>query len=203
MVTLKGSPKGIMILIEDATSDVAPKELREKLTECASFFKEESLDVFMTSTSLTDVEVYELQGIVSEVLCGTKVSFIDHIPKMLPKQHSALDDLGDDEGITKFIRTKITTGEKIEYENNIIIIGDVEKGAEIISGGNVFVMGTLLGSVTVTNPACVVVAMKLMAENIKIGDLETKVSKNALKKLLSVPEIAYFTGTEIKIEQYS
>ena len=203
MVTLKGSPKGIMILIEDATSDIAPEELREKLSECASFFKEESLDVFITSTSLTDIEVYELQGIVEEVLNGTKVNFIDHVPKMLPKQHSALDDLGADEGVTKFIRTKITAGEVVEYENNIIIIGDVEKGAEIISGGNVFVMGSLYGSVTVTNPACVVVAMKLMAESIKIADFETKVQKNALKKLLSVPEIAYFSGEEIIIEQYS
>ncbi len=203
MVTLKGSPKGIMIMIEEVTADVAAKELREKLAECASFFKEEALDVFMTSTTLTDVEVYELQGIVAEVLSGTTVNFIDHIPKMLPKQHSVLDELGANEGITKFIRTKIATGEKIEYENNLIIIGDVEKGAEIVCGGNVFVMGSLFGSVTITNPACVVVAMKLMAENIKIGDYQTKVVKNALKKFLSVPEIAYLLGTEIKIEQYS
>lgn len=203
MVTLKGSPKGIMIMIEEVTFNVAAKELREKLAECASFFKEETLDVFMTSTSLTDIEVYELQGIVEDVLNGTKVNFIDHIPKMLPKQHSALDDLSADEGVTKFIRTKITSGEAIEYENNLIIIGDVEKGAQIISGGNVFVMGSLYGSVTVTNPACVVVAMKLVAENIKIADFETKVVKNALKKFLSVPEIAYLSGEEIKIEQYS
>ena len=203
MVTLKGSPKGIMIVIEEAAKDVAALELREKLTECASFFKEESLDVFMTSTSLTDIEVFELKGIVSEVLNGTKVNFIDHVPKMLPKQHSALDDLGADEGVTKFIRTKITLGETVEYENNLIIIGDVEKGAEIVCGGNVFVMGSLFGSVTVTNPACVVVAMKLMAESIKIGDFETKVQKNVLKKFLSVPEIAYLSGDEIKIEQYS
>lgn len=203
MVTLKGSPKGIMIIIEEAEKDVASAELKEKLSECASFFKEETLDVFMTSTSLTDIEVYELQGMVEEILNGTKVNFIDHIPKMLPKQHSALDDLSADEGITKFIRTKITSGETIEYENNLIIIGDVEKGAQIISGGNVFVIGSLFGSVAITNPACVVVAMKLMAENIKIADCEIKVQKNALKKFLSVPEIAYLSGDEIKIEQYS
>lgn len=203
MVTLKGSPKGIMILIEDSAKDVASIELREKLAESAAFFKEETLDVFLTSTSLTDVEVYELQGIVTEILSGTKVKFIDHIPKMLPKQHSVLDDLGADEGITKFIRTKITSGETIEYENNLIIIGDVEKGAQIVSGGNVFVMGSLLGAVTITNPACVVVAMKLAAENIKIGDCEVKVTKNALKRILSVPEIAYLSGADIKIEQYS
>lgn len=203
MVTLKGSPKGIMILIEDATKDVAAIELREKLAESAAFFQEKSLDVFLTSTSLTEVEVYELQGIVAEILCNTQVNFIEHVPKMLPKQHSVLDELGADEGITKFIRTKVTSGEKIEYENNLIIIGDVEQGAEIISGGNVFVMGSLYGSVTITNPACVVVAMKLVAEKIKIADAETKVVKNVLKKFLSVPEIAYLMNDEIKIEQYS
>ncbi len=203
MITLKGSPKGIMLMIEEVDLATAKEELREKLAPTTEFFCEEMLDVFLTSTSLTDVEVLELHPIVEEVLQKTSVHFIEEVPKMLPKQHSPLDDLSSDEGITKFVRTKVTSGEKIEYENNLIIIGDVEKGAEIISGGNVFVMGGLFGSVTVTNPACVVVAMKLIPEKIQIADYSTSITKNVFKKLLSVPEIAYLAGNEIKIEQYS
>lgn len=203
MITLKGSPKGIMILIEEADLDAARVELPRKLHEAAAFFNEETLEVFLTSTSLTDIEVYELRPVVTEILSNTQVVFIDTPPKMLPKQHSPLDDLSDDEGITKFVRTKVTAGETLEYNNNLIIIGDVERGAKIVAGGNVFVLGALYGSVCVTNAANVVVAMKLLPEHLEIAGVEAFVKTSALKKFLSAPEIAYCTGTEIKIEQYT
>lgn len=203
MITLKGSPKGIMILIEEADSAAAKAELPAKLSESAAFFNEETLEVFLTSTSLTEAEVFELRPIVREILSSTQVVFIETPPKMLPKQHSPLDDLGSDEGITKFVRTKITEGETIEYKNNLIIIGDVERGAKVICGGNLFVLGALYGSATVTNPQSVVVAMKLMPEYLEIAGISTAVKQSTLKKFLSAPEIAYSTGEEIKIEQYT
>lgn len=203
MITLKGSPKGIMILIEEADFSTACAELPAKLSESAAFFNEETLEVFLTSTSLTSAEVFELRPIVREILSSTQVIFIETPPKMLPKQHSPLDDLASDEGITKFIRTKITEGETIEYENNLIIIGDVERGACVKCAGNLFVLGALFGSATVTNPNSVVVAMKLMPEYLEIAGRSTAVKQSTLKKFLSAPEIAYLAGEEIKIEQYA
>lgn len=203
MITLKGSPKGIMITIEEADFLTACAELPEKLESSAEFFNEETLEVFLTSTTLTEAEVFELRPIVCEVLSNTQVIFIETPPKMLPKQHSPLDDLGSDEGITKFVRTTVAQGETVEYENNLIIIGDVERGACVKCSGNLFVMGSLFGSVTITNPQSVVVAMKLMPEILKIGEISITVKQSTLKKILSTPEIAYLTDSEIKIEQYT
>ena len=203
MVTLKGSPKGIMITIEEVDFVTAQVELPVKLRDTAAFFNEETLEVFLTSTSLTEAEVYELRPIVCEVLSNTQVIFIETPPKLLPKQHSPLDDLESDEGITKFIRTKVREGETIEYDNNLIIIGDVERGACVKCGGNLFVLGALYGKAIVTNPQSVVVAMKLMPEHLEIAEVSTSVKQSTLKKFLSAPEIAYSTGTEIKIEQYT
>lgn len=207
MVTVKGSPMGIMILIEDADINTAAEELKEKLSESAGFFNEESLEVFLTSSSLTDVEVYSLRSLVIQILANTNVLFIEHTPKLLPKQHSPLDELADDEGISKFVRTTVKSGEVLDSEHNLIIIGDVEKGAVVRSGANIFILGSLFGTAHAGaggKKDSAIVAMRLMAEKIQIGEAETTVKVSALKKIMpGVPEIAYLLNDEIKIEQYT
>ncbi|MBQ3181486.1 MAG: hypothetical protein IJB50_01820 [Clostridia bacterium] len=207
MVALKGSPKGIMILIDEENINVAAAELKVKLLKSAEFFNEEELEVFMTSTTLTEVEVYSLRPLVEEGLKNTKVIFIEHTPKLLPKQHSILDELGDDEGIAKFVRTTVKSGEVLESSHNLIIIGDVERGAVVRSDANIFILGSLYGTAVAgmnKKTDSVIVAMRLMAEKIEIADVSTTIKQSPLKKFLpGVPEIAYILGDEIKIEQYT
>lgn len=207
MITLKGSPKGIMILIDAENLEIASFELKEKLTESAQFFNEEELEVFMTSPTLTDVEVYSLRPVVEKGLKNTKTVFIEHPPKLLPKQHSLLDELSDDEGIAKFVRTTVKSGEVLESEYNLIVIGDVESGAVVRSKENIFIMGSLFGEAVAGcggKTDSVIVAMRLMAEKIEIAGITKSVKTSALKKFLpGVPEIAYIMGDEIKIEQYT
>ena len=45
------------------------------------------------------------------------------------------------EGKTKFIRKTIRGGQCISYQGNIVIIGDINSGAEIYAAGNVIVLG--------------------------------------------------------------
>lgn len=207
MIILKGSPKGISVSVDDTDFETGRKELANKLSASKEFFKEISLEVFLTSNSLTEAEVWELQPVVEEVLSDTEIIFLDHEPKMIPKKHSPLDELGNDEGVTKFVRKTVLAGEVVEYENNLVVIGDVEAGAKVVAGGNVFIMGALYGSVhagATGKKDAVVVAMKLMPERLSIGELTTFVKPSAIKRLFSnVPEIAYVAENTIKIEQYT
>lgn len=207
MIAIKGSPKGIMVLIDEENIDIAAMELKVKFSESAEFFNEEELEVFMTSTTLTEAEVYSLRPLVEEGLKNTKVIFIEHTPKLLPKQHSILDELGDDEGISKFVRKTVESGEVLESSHNLIIIGDVKRGAVVRSDANIFILGSLYGTAVAgmnKKTDSVIVAMRLLAEKIEIADVSTSVKSNALKKFLpGVPEIAYLMGDEIKIEQYT
>lgn len=207
MITLKGTPKGIMILIDEADTAIAAEQLRAKLIESAQFFNEDTLDIFLTSTILTDAEVFSLRPVVAEVLKNTQIVFIEHPPKLLPKQHSLLDELKDDEGISKFVRTTVKSGEVLESEYNLIIIGDVEKGAVVRSDANIFVLGSLYGTAHAGadgNTNSVVVAMRLLAEELKIADSSCTIKTSTLKKFLpGIPEIAYLKGSDINIEQYT
>lgn len=207
MITLKGSPKGIMISVEEENIETASEKLCEKLAKSRDFFNEETLEVFLTSSILTSAEVYSLQPLVAEGLSNTRVTFIEEPPRLLPKQHSALDDLGMDEGITKFVRTTVKEGEVLEYEHNIIVIGDVEKGATVRAGGNIFILGSLFGTAcagSMGKADSVIVAMRLVAEKVEIAGVSQEIKVKALKKFLpGVPEIAYIMGESIKIEQYT
>lgn len=46
---------------------------------------------------------------------------------------------------SKFIRATIRSGSSVEFEGNVIVLGDVNPGAQIIAGGNIVVMGYLRG----------------------------------------------------------
>lgn len=207
MIILKGSPKGILVSVDDTDFETGKKELFEKLSASKEFFKGIDLEVFLTSNTLTETEVFELQPEVIKALPETNINFIDHEPKMIPKKHSPLDDLDSDEGITRFLRKTVKTGETVEYDNNIVIIGDVEAGAKVVAGGNIFVLGTLFGTVHAGAGGkrdAAVVAMKLMPEALMISDLSVKVKQSTIKRIFSnVPEIAYVEQNSIKIEQYT
>lgn len=46
---------------------------------------------------------------------------------------------------TKYIHTNLRSGQRIEYEGSLVIIGDLNYGAEAVAGGNIVVTGTIRG----------------------------------------------------------
>ena len=46
---------------------------------------------------------------------------------------------------TKFYRASIRSGQRIEFEGSVVIIGDVNAGAEVIAEDNIIVVGHLRG----------------------------------------------------------
>ena len=46
---------------------------------------------------------------------------------------------------TKYHRGSLRSGQKIEFEGSLVILGDVNDGAEVIAGENIVVLGALRG----------------------------------------------------------
>jgi septum site-determining protein MinC len=46
---------------------------------------------------------------------------------------------------TMFYRHSLRSGQKVEFNGSIVVLGDVNSGAEVIAGENVVVLGTLRG----------------------------------------------------------
>ena len=71
------------------------------------------------------------------------------------------------------LRGRVRSGQKIEAKRHIIITGDVNPGAQILAGGDVMVMGRLLGQVHAGRPdndSAIVLALDFRPTQVQIGE---------------------------------
>lgn len=114
-------------------------------------------------------------------------------------------------GDGKFYKGTLRSGQVLESETSIIILGDVNPGATVVSKGNVVVLGTLKGSIYVGaggNANTFVAALSMDPMQIRIADYIARNSdspekKKKLKKKDKQEEqamIAYVDAGNIYIE---
>ena len=91
----------------------------------------------------------------------------------------------------------------LETDSSVIILGDINPGAEVVSSGNIVILGTLYGYARAgkdNNRSCFIVALEMKPTGIAIGDLENKDGiKGAIFKNKQA-RIAYVEEETIKVE---
>ena len=99
----------------------------------------------------------------------------DRNSKSNNRVNSSLDMLKDwDEADTRSIFTTLRSGQKIETEHSVVILGDINSGAEVIAGGDIFVLGALrgvahAGAFDETGGGRVIMALDLQPTQLRIG----------------------------------
>lgn len=94
------------------------------------------------------------------------------ISKPRPEEQKRFADTISDE-TALFISKTIRSGTRIEYPGNIVIIGDVNPGAEVIAEGNVVVWGKVRGVIHAGakgNRNAFICALDLSAHQVRIAD---------------------------------
>ena len=79
-----------------------------------------------------------------------------------------------DATVTKVIDESLRSGRKVEFEGSLVILGDVNRGAEIIAKEHIIVLGTLRGLAHAGaggNRSAIVVANEIDAAQIRIADI--------------------------------
>ena len=133
----------VMKIKEDANYDEIVESLKKKLTELKKLYKEEKTPIRVIGKVLKNREIDELQDIIKDVI-DVDIDF--DMPKSLGlasitktfEQEIAVSE-------TKFHRGSLRSGQRLEVEGSIVIIGDVNSGAEIMASDNIVVLGTLRG----------------------------------------------------------
>jgi septum site-determining protein MinC len=107
----------------------------------------------------------------------------------------------------QFYKGTLRSGQVLESEGSLIVLGDVNPGGRIIAAGNVIVLGSLRGNVVAGvngNENCFVVALEMNPMQIKIGEIIARSSDSAPKKKGKIkgvePKIAYVEEGNIYIE---
>ncbi len=75
-----------------------------------------------------------------------KINQSDRLPGARPEPGGESQfEQGDEHSL--LVRRTLRSGQNITYRGNVIIVGDVNPGAEVIAGGHIVIMGTCRGMV--------------------------------------------------------
>jgi septum site-determining protein MinC len=110
---------------------------------------------------------------------------------------------GVNEGRTKFIRKTIRSGQKFEYSGNLVLIGDINPGAEVYAAGNIVVLGSIKGAVHAGsngNEKAFIAAFSLQPQIIEIAGVITRSPEDNIRP--QYPELAKIKNGNIIVEPY-
>lgn len=114
------------------------------------------------------------------------------------------DILTDDEANAKVLFGTLRSGQRIETPFSLIVIGDVNPGADIIAGGDIAVLGSLRGTAHAAaydddSFDRVIIALQMQPMQLRIGSVISRGSDEAS----SGPEIARIDNRRIVVEPYN
>jgi len=91
----------------------------------------------------------------------------------------------------------------LEFDNSVVIIGDVNPGASVSSKGNIVVLGALRGTVfagSAGNEKAFVMALDMSPVQIRIADTIARSPDDQEKSTAKEPKIAFLELDNIYIE---
>ena len=133
----------IIKIREDASFDSIVRELKHKIIQLKKIYKGGKTPIEVTGKVLKNKEIEEVERLIKNVL-DVDVDFdmprelgLSNITKTFTQEISTSE--------TKFHRGSLRSGQRVEEDGSIVILGDVNSGAEVIASDNIVVLGVLRG----------------------------------------------------------
>lgn len=208
-VIIKSNKYGItLILDENALFDDLKKVIKEKFQQSAKFFKDADMVLAFEGRKLTSEQQMEILDIISEVSSVNITCIAEDDPErdayfesVQAKKSRNTSDRGDE----LFYKGTLRSGQILETESSIVILGDVNPGGKVVSKGNIVVLGSLRGTAfagACGNENAFVIALEMNPMQIRIADTIARSSDSASsKKSKNIqPKLAYIYEANIYVE---
>ena len=162
----------VLKINEKAEQEEIITALRKKLPELKKLYQEDKTPIFVTGKILKNKEITEIQDLIKTKV-DVEIEFDS--PKVLGLygiRKTYNQEIGQSE--TKFHRGSLRSGQKMEFEGSLVIIGDVNSGAEVIAGENVIVVGALRGLAHAGakgNKKAIIAAEKIESPQLRISNV--------------------------------
>lgn len=187
-IQIKGLRDGLLVSLDDAPWDEQLSLLISQVDAQPSFFQGARLALDVASQVLRVNELVQLRDALSErgislwaILSESPTTentaqllgLATRISKPRPEESRqfSVNDLGEETAM--FLSRTLRSGTRIEFSGHVVVMGDVNPGAEIIADGNVIIWGRLRGLVHAGakgNRAAVICALDLSPTQLRIAD---------------------------------
>ena len=211
-IEVKGLKNGILIEVTEGDWKEREDALLKHIDQNLAFFEGARLvvdvgsrdlkspDLSTLRNSLSDREV-KLYAILSDSLVTERASQdlgllikIDQ-SSPVPEKQSINSNIEGENAV--FIKRTLRSGHKVKHPGHIIVLGDVNPGAELVAGGNIIVWGRLRGVVhagAMGDTEAVVCSLDLSPTQLRIAD---KISVSPPKKGKTRPEMAHLENGQV------
>jgi len=195
-ISINLKKNGIIIKIaEKATEEEIEYSIKKKIEELKKLYKDnDKTPIFVTGKTLKTKEIENIQKIIKEKI-DVEIEF--ESPKTLGLagiKKAFNQEIKSSETI--FNKGSLRSGQRIEYEGSIVIIGDVNAGAEVIAGENITILGDLRGLAHAGakgNRGAIIACNKIDCPQIRIAD---KIKEFEKEELPIIENYAYINGKE-------
>ena len=217
-VSFKATVNGLVIILyENSDFNEIYEQIETKVAQAGKFFKGASISVKYRGRKLNKAEEDRLITLLGNKTGAEIKSFSEDTEDIAkPVTNTAANQSnkikikkfffdGIEEGVSKFHRGTVRSGQRIHYDGNIVVIGDVNPGGEIVATGNVVVMGSLRGIVHAGadgNKEAIVVALNLQPMQLRIADVITRSPDEKGQRSNSIPELAFVKDETVYIEHF-
>lgn len=204
-VIIKANKHGIMVILDDKPGfDEIKKLVGQKFADSAKFLGDCKMAVTFEGRELSDDEELELLEVIKsnsdlDVVC----LFEEDENRSRTFENAVNEKLMDYSGSTaRFYKGNLRSGQSVEMDNSLIVIGDVNPGASVTSNGNIIILGSLRGTAFAGasgNHDAFVMALDMNPMQIRIADSIAR-SPDKPEKVSKEPRIAYLESGRIYIE---
>ena len=192
-VELKGFRDGMRLIIDpEATIEQIEQAIVERMENLGDSLSGMAMNMDLGSRSLDDGELVRLKNLLNENY-GLEIKQIIGDAQDDPRRTEAIqiagvpaihgaervyDQLVPMVEETRFIRHTLRSGQiERALEGNMVILGDVNPGAEVVAAGDIIVLGTLRGVAhagALGNASSVIFALNLLPTQLRIGRFITR-----------------------------
>lgn len=183
-ITINTKQDSIVIKIdENAEQDEIMQELNQKLVELKKLYKEDDTPITVTGKVLKNKEIDQIQEEINKNI-NVKVFFDS--PRILGLhgiKKTFNKDIATSE--TKFHKGALRSGQRIEFEGSLVILGDVNDGAEVIASENIVVLGALRGLAHAGakgNNDAMIAASSIESQQIRISNVVKEIERDEINK---------------------
>jgi len=193
-ITFRVTSRGVMVnLNSDRLFSEIKEALKKHIGDANDFFAGVDLYLNLEGCTFTLEEMTELTQLVSGF---EKINNVYFYNERVKTKKRTMD--------TILINRTIRSGQSIKYPANIVVIGDINPGAEVIAGGDILVIGKLRGVVHAGATGSIdsqVIALKLQPTQLRIGNIISRSPDDSNLPEPSNPERAYIKDGVIIVEE--